>query len=92
MRSGCGPAGSCPRGLWAAATSSEIGVTGVLHSAARPRQIQRQQPLQNRLVAEVFGPAVGAEDCAVEGAVDVVEFLYLGRGDGLAGFLHLRCV
>ncbi len=49
--------------------------------------VQLQQPLQNRLVAQIFRPAVGAQNGRVEGAVDVVKLLYLGRADGLARFL-----
>ena len=52
--------------------------------APRPRQIQRQQPLQYRLIAQPLRPAVGPQHGRVQRAVDVVQLLDVGRADGAA--------
>jgi hypothetical protein len=76
----------------------------LLRGGRRPLEIQRQQLLEDRLVVEIGGPAVGGEDGGVEllvresepGRAGVVEvrqspLLELRGGLGVARVLSATC-
>jgi hypothetical protein len=56
-----------------------------LQIAVRSLQIQGQQALQDLVVGEGVGPAVGVEDGRVQGYVNVIQFKDFDPRDGVAG-------